>query len=91
MSVASCAGIALLCLALCASARAESRFTAVHLVPGAKADAVEERYVQLLHDRIAETTTAPVRVGPFSKPAADELVICIGTLASASQVGGAGP
>jgi uncharacterized protein DUF4838 len=82
MSVVSRAAIALLCLALCASARAESRFTAVHLVPGAKADAVEERYVELLHDRIAETTTAPVRVGPFSQPAADELVICIGTLTS---------
>ena len=82
MSFSPRAGIALLCLALCASARAESRFTAVHLVPGTKADAVEQRYVELLRDRIAETTTAPVRVGPFSEPASAELVICIGTLTS---------
>ncbi len=58
----------------------------MHLVPGTKADAVEQRYVELLRDRIAETTTAPVRVSPSSEPASAELVIYIGTLSSQPEL-----
>jgi hypothetical protein len=75
-------GLGLLFLLAGSVARCETRFAAVHVVPGTKADAVESRYVALLRDRIAEITTAPVRVGPFDQAGAAGLLVCIGTLAS---------
>ncbi|HUE15866.1 MAG TPA: DUF4838 domain-containing protein [Planctomycetaceae bacterium] len=81
MALCSRTLIVLLLLSMGGAAKAETRFTAVHLVSGPKADAIESRSVTLLRDRIAEITTAPVTVGPFPQRFAG-LVVCIGTISS---------
>jgi len=61
--------------------RADDPFSAVRIVPGRAADRVELRCVELLRDRIAESTTAPVSVGEFPDRFGG-LIICIGTATS---------
>jgi hypothetical protein len=66
---------------------AESRFGAVHIVPGKNADEIEQRYVHLLRERIAEITTAPVTVGPLTEKFTG-LVVHIGTPQSHPELAG---
>jgi hypothetical protein len=75
-------GLALSLYLVGGAAQADSGLTAVQLVPGAKVDAVESRYVALLRDRISEMTTAPIAVGPSSQGKPAPILICIGTLQS---------
>jgi hypothetical protein len=63
----------------------EDRFTRIHLVPGSKRDSVEARYVDLLRERIAEISSAPISVGTFPREF-DGLVLCIGTLQSQPEL-----
>lgn len=60
---------------------AQTRHEAVRIVPGAKADETELRYVQLLKDRITELSRAGVSVGPVPGNF-QGLVIQIGTIKS---------
>jgi hypothetical protein len=55
--------------------------SAVHLVAGKNADPIEGRYVQLLRDRMAEITTAPITEGPLPD-AFQGLVVYVGTIHS---------
>lgn len=85
MSVRLSAVTVSLLLLMAGSARGESRFASVCLVPGANRDSIESRYVDLLRDRIAETSSARVTVGTFPREFAG-LVICIGTMKSQPEL-----
>lgn len=72
---------AMLVLMSCQLAWADVRTFAIQIVPGPQADEIELRYVTLLADRLKESTTIPVSVGPLVTKFAG-MVIHLGTAES---------
>lgn len=61
-----------------AAAFGDDRFTAIQIIPGETADEIEQRYVALLRDRLAEISSASVSVGDLPRSFSG-LAISIGT------------
>jgi hypothetical protein len=85
MSVRSCVAMAGVLVLMTNSAQGDGRFPSVRLVPGAKRDSVEARYIELLRDRIAEISSAQVTVGAFPREF-EGLIVLLGTVASQPEL-----